>query len=185
FAGTMGLLVVPKLLAYVLLGTQRRNRRQFGGGARVFASLVIETFLSGLIAPVMMIFQSAAIAEIALGRDAGWQVQRRDGGEVPTKELMRKYAWPTFFGVAMAASAYAVSLPLLLWMTPVLVGLLLCIPIAMLSSRVSDAASTLFLIPEETAPLRVVVRVEELARTSGEAAMSPLLALRDARLFLE
>ena len=77
FVGTMGLLVVPKLLAYVLLGIQRRNRRQFGGGGLVLVGLVIETFLSGLIAPVMMIFQSGAIAEILLGRDAGWQVQRR------------------------------------------------------------------------------------------------------------
>ena len=63
FVGTMGLLVVPKLLAYVLLETQRRNRRQFGGGGLVLVGLVIETFLSGLIAPVMMIFQSGAIAE--------------------------------------------------------------------------------------------------------------------------
>ncbi len=87
---------------------------------------MIETFLSGLIAPVMMIFQSVAVAEILLGRDAGWQVQRRDDGEVPREELIRKYALPTLFGVAMAASAYAVSLPLLLWMAPVIIGLLLC-----------------------------------------------------------
>jgi membrane glycosyltransferase len=185
FAGTMGLLVVPKLLAYVLLGTQRRTRRQFGGGARVLASLVIETFLSGLIAPVMMIFQSAAIAEIVLGRDAGWQVQRRDGGEVPAKELMRKYAWPTFFGVAMAASAYAVSLPLLLWMTPVLVGLLLCIPIAMLSSRVSRPDARLFRTPEQTSPPQVLVRAEEFATAAGEAAVSPLRELADDRQLLE
>jgi len=125
-----------------------------------------------------------AIAEILLGRDAGWQVQRRDESEVPAKELMRRYAWPTFFGAAMAASAYAVSLPLLLWMTPVLIGLLLCVPIAMLSSRISDPASTLFRIPEETAPPRVLVRAEEFAKTTGEAAMSPLLELLDDRQLL-
>jgi membrane glycosyltransferase len=186
FAGTMGLLVVPKLLAFVLLGTQKRNRKQFGGGALVFASLVIETFLSGLIAPVMMIFQSAAIAEILSGRDAGWQVQRREGGEVPAKELMRKYAWPTFFGAAMAGSAYAVSLPLLLWMTPVLIGLLLCIPIAMLSSRASRPDSRLFRTPEQTAPPKVLVRAEELAKAAGEAAVvSPLRELIDDRQLLE
>src|SRR5437588_1178333 len=185
FAGTMGLLIVPKLLAYVLLGTQRRNRKQFGGGAIVFAGRVIETFLSGLIAPVMMIFQSMAIAEILLGRDAGWQVQRRDQSEVPARKLMRQYAWPTLFGAAMAASAYAVSLPLLLWMAPVLIGLLLCVPIAMLSSRLAHPASTLFRIPEETAPPRVVVRAEEFAKTASEAASSPLLELREDRQLLE
>ena len=83
----------------------------------------------------MMIFQSVAVAEILLGRDAGWQVQRREDGNLPREELMRKYALPTLFGIAMAATAYAVSLPLLFWMAPVIIGLLLCLPIAMLSSN--------------------------------------------------
>jgi membrane glycosyltransferase len=99
FGGTMGLLIVPKLLACVLLETQRRNRKQFGGGLLVLAGVVIETILSGLIAPVMMIFQSSAVGEILLGRDAGWQVQRRDDGKWPLRDLIRKYAAPTLFGV--------------------------------------------------------------------------------------
>src|SRR3981189_1679665 len=136
FLGTMGLLIVPKLLAYLLLLTQSGNRRRFGGGLVVFAGILIETFLSGLIAPVMMIFQSTAVGEILLGRDAGWQVQRRDDGGLPRSELIRRYTFPTLFGIAMAAIAYAVSLPLLFWMAPVIAGLLLCIPIALLSSAI-------------------------------------------------
>jgi membrane glycosyltransferase len=183
FVGTMGLLIVPKLLAYVLLETQTRTRKQFGGGLLVFASVVIETFLSGLIAPVMMIFQSTAVGEILLGRDAGWQVQRRDDGKWPVGALIRKYAAPTLFGVGMAASAYAVSLPLLLWMMPVILGLLLSVPIAMLSSRVSGPGSRLFRTPEQTAPPQVLIRANELAGASEEAVACPLLALRnDARL---
>src|SRR6202163_4776527 len=137
FVGTMALLIVPKLFAYILLLTQTDNRGKFGGGLLVFAGILIETFLSGLIAPVMMIFQSSAVAEILLGRDAGWQVQRRDDGEWPRRELIRKYSAPTLVGVGMAASALAVSLPLLLWMAPVIIGLLFCAPIAMLSSKPS------------------------------------------------
>jgi membrane glycosyltransferase len=183
FVGTMGLLILPKLLAYVLLETQSRNRKQFGGGLLVFVGVVIETFLSGLIAPVMMIFQSSAVGEILLGRDAGWQVQRRDDGEWPTSDLMRKYAVPTLFGVGMAASAFAVSVPLLFWMTPVIAGLLLSVPIAMLSSRLSDPNSRLFRTPEQTAPPQVLVRANQLAIASGEAIACPILELcNDARL---
>jgi membrane glycosyltransferase len=183
FVGTMGLLILPKLLAYVLLETQTGNRKQFGGGLLVFVGVMIETFLSGLIAPVMMIFQSSAVGEILLGRDAGWQVQRRDNGEWPTSDLIRKYAVPTLFGVGMAASAFAVSLPLLLWMAPVIVGLLLSVPIALLSSRVSDPNSRLFRTPEQTAPPQVLIRANELANASGEAIACPLLELRnDPRL---
>jgi membrane glycosyltransferase len=64
--------------------------------------------------------QSSAVSEILLGRDAGWQVQRRDDGDVSHRDTIRTYAAPTLFGIAMAASAYAVSLPLLLWMMPVI-----------------------------------------------------------------
>jgi membrane glycosyltransferase len=183
FGGTMGLLIVPKLLACVLLETQRRNRKQFGGGLLVLAGVVIETILSGLIAPVMMIFQSSAVGEILLGRDAGWQVQRRDDGKWPLRDLIRKYAAPTLFGVGMAASAFAVSLPLLLWMAPVILGLLLSIPIAMLSS--SGSNSGLFRTPEETSPPQVLVRANELASESGQVAASALLELRNNRQLLE
>ena len=104
----------------------------------MLAGIVAETFLSGLIAPVMMIFQSSAVGEILLGRDAGWQVQRRDDGAVSRRDMVSTYSVPTLVGIAMAAAAYAVSLPLLLWMTPVILGLLLSIPIAMLSSSASS-----------------------------------------------
>jgi membrane glycosyltransferase len=183
FVGTMGLLIVPKLLAYVLLETQSRNRKLFGGGLLVFAGVLIETFLSGLIAPVMMIFQSSAVGEILLGRDAGWQVQRRDDAKWPLRDLIRKYAMPTLFGAGMAVSAFAVSLPLLLWMAPVILGLLLSVPIAMLSSRDSDPDSKLFRTPEQTAPPQVLIRANELANASDQIVSCPLTELRnDARL---
>jgi membrane glycosyltransferase len=178
FVGTMGLLIVPKLLAFILLVIRTPSRRQFGGGLVVFLGLLIETFLSGLIAPVMMIFQSAAMGEILLGRDAGWQVQRRDGGGWSREELTRKCAAPTLFGVGMAASAFAVSLPLLLWMTPVILGLLLSIPIAMLTSKASNPNSRLFRTPEERTPPQILVRANELASVTGEAVERPLLEFR-------
>ncbi|MFL6790050.1 MAG: glucans biosynthesis glucosyltransferase MdoH [Bradyrhizobium sp.] len=189
FVGTMGLLIVPKLLAYIVLLTHSDTRRKFGGALRVLAGIVAETVLSGLTAPVMMIFQSSAVAEILLGRDAGWQVQRRDDGEVSRHETMRKYAIPTLFGIAMAISAYVVSLPLLFWMMPVILGLLLVIPIATLSSSASaGSTSSLFRTPEETAPPRVLARANELAAVSHLPSSCPLLefrrdaSLRDAHL---
>jgi membrane glycosyltransferase len=185
FVGTMGLLIVPKLLACMLLATQSRNRRQFGGMLRVLAGFVVETLLSGLIAPVMMIFQSRAVGEILLGRDSGWQVQRRDDGETPLSELMRKYAVPTLFGVGMAVVAYAVSLPLLYWMAPVIVGLLLSIPIAMLSSRQSGPHPVLLRTPEQTAPPEALVRANELAELPGRVNVSPLLELVEDGPLLE
>jgi membrane glycosyltransferase len=185
FVGTMGLLIAPKLLAWILLLAQGENRGKAGGAIRAFAGFVIETLLSGLIAPVMMIFQSQAVAEIVFGRDSGWQVQRRDNGELPRAELARKYVVPTMFGIAMAAIAYAVSVPLLLWMLPVVAGLLLCIPIAILTSRQAGPNPGILRTPEQTAPPEVLVRANQLAKGAGEVALSPLRALRENGPLLE
>src|SRR6476620_7682295 len=180
FVGTMGMLIAPKLLAFLVLLTDRDARKKFGGGFRVLAGIIAETILSGLTAPVMMIFQSSAVSEILLGRDAGWQVQRRDDGGVSHRDTIRNYAAPTLFGIAMSVSAYAVSLPLLLWMLPVILGLLLSIPIAAWSSSaVSKQSSRLFNTPEQSAPPRVLLRANELASVSHPTICCPLHELRN------
>jgi membrane glycosyltransferase len=185
FVGTMGLLIAPKLLACILVVRESRTRRQFGGGFRILVGFFIETLLSGLIAPVMMIFQSTAVGEILLGRDAGWQVQRRDNGGLPPSELIRRYTFPTIFGIALVAIAYAISLPLLFWMTPVIAGLLLCIPIALLSST-NFAESRLLITPEQTAPPDVLVRANQLADDAGHVVVgSALVDLRNDPELLE
>ena len=125
----------------------------------------------------MMIFQSSAVGEILLGRDAGWQVQRRDGGCEAYRNIVSTYSVPTLLGIVMAASAYAVSLPLLLWMAPVILGLLLAIPIALLSSSAHSKPS-LFITPEQTVPPRVLARANELANAPHSAVACPLHALR-------
>jgi membrane glycosyltransferase len=188
FLGTMGLLIVPKLLAFLLLLTHRETRKRFGGGFAALAGILVETLLSSLIAPVMMIFQSTAVGEILLGRDAGWQVQRRDDGGVPRSETVRRYALPTLAGIMMAVAAYAVSWPLLLWMTPVIAGLLLAIPIALLSSISSGGTSRpprLFATPEQTSPPQVLLRANQLAAASEPSILCPLLELRNDAALLE
>jgi membrane glycosyltransferase len=162
FAATMGFLILPKLLAYLVLISNRKERTGFAGSLRVLAGVLCETVLAALLAPCMMIFQSKAVAEILVGRDAGWQVQRRGDGRPARGEVYRKLAGPTLWGLALAVSAYAVSLPLLLWMSPVVVGLLLSIPLGLMtSSRLRRAG--LFATPEDNRPPRVVLRANELA----------------------
>ena len=98
---------------------------------------------------------------------------------------MRRYAQPTLVGVAMAITAYAVSLPLLFWMAPVIAGLLLCIPIAMLSSATFDPKSRVLATPEQTAPPHVLVRANELANASHRVVVPALIELFEDRVLLE
>lgn len=162
FAATMGLLIVPKLLAYVVVISHREGRIGFAGSPRLLLGVFCETVIAALIAPCMMIFQSKAVAEILVGRDAGWQVQRRSDGELARGEIYRKFAGPTLCGLVLALSAYAVSWPLLLWMSPVVVGLLLAIPLGIVTSSRLQAPGA-FATPETNSPPAVVLRANELA----------------------
>ncbi|CUT13455.1 Glucans biosynthesis glucosyltransferase H EC 241 [Bradyrhizobium sp.] len=182
FVATMGLLLLPKLLSVVLVWTQRSARRQFGGALRTAAGVLAEVVVSALMAPVMMIFQSIAVVEILAGRDAGWQTQRRDDGTVERRELYRKYGVPTLCGVVMAASAYAVSLPLLLWMSPVIVGLLFAVPIGALTAE--PAPDKFFSTPEDREPPPVLRRANELSAAAAVGIKPALTELRQDAVLL-
>ncbi|HEY6025440.1 MAG TPA: glucans biosynthesis glucosyltransferase MdoH [Pseudolabrys sp.] len=182
FGGTMALLVLPKLLGWMVMMVHRRDRRGIGGMVRGLVSVVIEVLISALIAPVMMLMQSRAVMEIVAGRDAGWAAQRRDDGGFAPGEFARAYAFPTMLGAALGAGAYAVSAPLLLWMSPVVVGLLLAIPIAAVTARASVGralrAAGLLLTPEEREPPAILTRANELASAPPpERGERPLLRL--------
>jgi membrane glycosyltransferase len=185
FAATMGLLILPKLLAYLVLISNRDERTGFAGGFRALAGVLCETFVAALLAPCVMILQTKAVAEILAGRDAGWQVQRRGDGQPARGEVYRKLAGPTLCGLALSLCAYAVSLPLLLWMSPVVLGLLLSIPLGiMTSSRLS--APGVFATPETNSPPAVVLRANELAAAKPTEMAGALRQLsRDPELLDE
>lgn len=167
-AGTMALLLAPKLLAWVAMVTNRHARRSSGGGLGLLGGIAVETILAGLLAPVTMLSQSAAVVSILAGRDGGWQPQRRDDGTFPLSQVARRYAAHTVIGLALAAVAWAVSPHLLVWMSPVVVGLALAIPLVVLagSRQAGSAMAGLGLLrtPEDVAPPRELQRAGELRR---------------------
>lgn len=175
FGATMGMLILPKLLALLATLLRGAERRSFGGGFRLTAGVIVEVFLSALIAPSMMVFQSVAVFSVLAGRDSGWQVQRRDDGSLPFDELMRRYGPLTLVGLVLAAAAYAVSFSLFLWMTPVTVGLSLSMPLAALTAR--KGLGLLMVAPEERTPPAVLVRANTLASEleTGDATLAEFL----------
>ena len=167
FAGTMALLVAPKFLGYLAMLPHRHTRRGIGGAMRGLVSVLLEIIVSALMAPIMMLMQVRAVCEILLGRDAGWATQRRADGAIAHAEFVRQYAFPTILGVLLTVGAFAVSTALLLWMSPVVIGLLLAIPVASMTARSRIGRSLrrlgLLLTPEERAPPAVLIRANELA----------------------
>ncbi|HMK85659.1 MAG TPA: glucans biosynthesis glucosyltransferase MdoH, partial [Steroidobacteraceae bacterium] len=77
---SMIVLLIPKILGLIRALASRRLRRGCGGLIGVAASFVLEVILSALYAPVLMLIQSRHVFEVFMGRDSGWNPQRRDGG---------------------------------------------------------------------------------------------------------
>jgi membrane glycosyltransferase len=162
FIGTMGLLLVPKLLAWAAMLMDRSWRRGHGGTVRSLVSVVIETVLAGLLAPVTMLTQSVDVVSILSGRDSGWSAQTRDDGRLPMRQVARLYWQHTVFGILFGVAAFLVSPYLAAWMSPVVIGLALAIPLATWTARRSAGQGLrragLLLIPEEREPPSILSR---------------------------
>ena len=177
FVATIGVLLAPKLLGVMLILVNAERRRNFGGAARLIVGTLFEILLSALIAPVMMLSQSACVVSTLIGQDAGWKPQRRDDGGIATRDVARMYLPHTVFGLALALAAYLVSTPLFFWMTPVFAGLVLAIPLALFTGRRRAGLWLrklgLLLVPEELNPPLELARARELAEAAAAQPEMP------------
>jgi membrane glycosyltransferase len=148
-------------------------------------SLVVETLIAGLVAPITMLTQSGHVASILMGRDAGWQPQQRDDGGMPFNQVVRLYWRHTGLGLLIGGMAWLVSPYLALWMSPVVLGLALAIPLAALTAATAPGRMLrrlgLLCIPEEVRPPAALARATALYRElketeePGESALARLL----------
>lgn len=186
FIGTMAVVLLPKVLGLILEIKRARAAREDWGALRATAGVTVETIFSMLMAPILMMTQTVAVTEIMLGRDSGWKAQRRDNGEVHFADAMRFHAPHTVLGIITALISYNVAPSLLLWMSPVVFGLLLAAPIGWLVAQPAGRAmSALLSTPEDRAPPAILqraaqaigrwrLRIEQAALTADNDTGKPL-----------
>ncbi|HXY90177.1 MAG TPA: glycosyltransferase family 2 protein, partial [Xanthobacteraceae bacterium] len=130
-----------------------RSPRRYGGVLRILVGGLVETVFTFLLLPVSMFNQTLFMTGLVFGRNAGWDVQQRDGYRVPWTDAVRGL-WPaTAFGLlvlSFLAFAAPAAIP---WFLPFLGGLVLSIPFAVLTSLPEVGAAAvqwrLCAIPEE------------------------------------
>ena len=152
------MLLLPKVLGAVLALRDPQLRREFGGAARLCASLLVEQLFSVLLAPTMMMFHSTFVIQAFLGRPVAWNSQVRGDRGVTLREAFSRQKWQLLFGLAWGAIMLRLAPQFFWWLTPVLAGLLCGVWLTTWTSR-TDAGMLarrcgLFLIPEETDPPR-------------------------------
>ncbi|MBT9470989.1 MAG: glucans biosynthesis glucosyltransferase MdoH [Pseudomonadota bacterium] len=174
FAATMALLLIPKVMGAVLIARRRASRLACGGTVSLALSVLAEIVISALMAPVFMLMHSRAVVEVLRGRHSGWAAQQRDEGRLKFKQAWRSHWLHTALGLAWAGAAFALDPVLLVWTSPVALGLVLAIPLSMATSRADAGAGSrnlgLFLTPEEAEPPAVMLRAAGLrAQYDAEA----------------
>ncbi|TQF15763.1 glucans biosynthesis glucosyltransferase MdoH [Myxococcus llanfairpwllgwyngyllgogerychwyrndrobwllllantysiliogogogochensis] len=175
FAVSMGMLFAPKVLGLMLALFKRGEAARMGGRVKLVLSVLVESVLASLLAPVMMLFQSHFVFGTLLGYRVNWSSQQREDADLPWSEAARRHAVHMAVGVGMLAVAALVSPALVAWLLPVAVGLLLAVPLTVLTARSSlgmwAARRGLFLLPEETEPPEVVERAQAITE---EHAVEPV-----------
>ncbi|WP_273500248.1 glucans biosynthesis glucosyltransferase MdoH [Paracoccus sphaerophysae] len=124
FAAAMALLLVPKFVA-VGRAWRRPLAENVGGRSRILASALFEIVMSALIAPVQMLIQTRQIAEILQGRNSGWESQVRKGSMPPWGLVLRRHGIHVASGLAILLVVAFLAPGQLIWLSPILAGLIL------------------------------------------------------------
>jgi membrane glycosyltransferase len=153
---TVVMLVLPKACGVLLCLVDSKRRSAFGGAGRVLASALIELIFSILIAPLMMLFHSYFVLTILGGHNVSWGPRTRGDRNIGMRETVRYVLIPTLIGIVWGTGTFFLAPQFFWWLTPVLTGLGLAIPLVIWSSRVSVGRMLkrlgLFLTPEELNP---------------------------------
>jgi membrane glycosyltransferase len=155
---TATLLLLPKIGTLAFALARREERNAFGGGTKLALSALAELLLSILLAPILMLLHTSFLASILTGRAVGWVSQPRDDRGIPWPVAIRFSLWPSLVGLGWFAAAVLIAPDYLVWVAPVALGMLVSIPLVVMSSRL--APGPLFLIPEERQSIDVLLRLE-------------------------
>ena len=133
---TMAVVFLPKLLGLAdAMGCALRDRRPLTSVGQLVGIWAVELLHSVLLAPVTMLNHVRALLQILLRQDAGWKPQARSGTTIPLSEAFRFHLVHIAVGVLLAAAAASIAWHALIWLAPVLLGLVLSPVVTWLTSH--------------------------------------------------
>ncbi|MDR3497041.1 MAG: glucans biosynthesis glucosyltransferase MdoH [Ancalomicrobiaceae bacterium] len=168
FIGMTVMSLMPKLAGIADALLSRREARRYGGWPKLLASAAVELLFSMLISPAVAFRVAIFMLGLPFGRTATWDGQKRDAERLSWRTALVGL-WPQMlFAILMIA----VLGPLAIWGLPMVLGLLLAIPLAVVTAEpaVGDWCRTagLCVVPEE------VEMPEDVAEAIGWRPATPL-----------
>jgi membrane glycosyltransferase len=181
----MVMLFLPKVLALLDLARDRTRRRAFSGMIHATCGAVAETAFSTLHAPLQMLWHSQFVAASLMLFGVHWGPQNRTADGLTWFQAIRQHWGHVVIGLIWGTAIWRLDQPAFWWFAPVVAGMVLSIPLSVLTSRASIGGNArrlgLFVTPEETAPppelagLRArMAALEESGQTAPRPADSGL-----------
>jgi membrane glycosyltransferase len=182
---TVAVLLLPKFFGALLALKDSRLRRGFGGGSRLFASLGLEQLFSILLAPAMMLFHTTFVVTTLAGKPVGWHAQERGDRGIGVLEAFLRHKWHLVIGIAWGAVILAFAPRYIWWLLPVLAGMVLAVPLTVMTSRTGAGLwlrkHRLLLTPEETEPPAELAALRaRLSPGATPVATAPVASSDDA-----
>jgi membrane glycosyltransferase len=176
----MVVLMLPKVLALVDLAFDKKRRRAFGGLTNTTVSAVIETAFSTLHAPLQMLWHTHFVVSSLLGASVSWGTQKRAADGTAWLYAVQRHWGHTLIGLVWGGVIFWFDRPAFWWFVPVVTGMIVSIPLSVLTSRSAwgerARAAGLFLTPEETCPPPEIARLRErMVALDGANAAAPQL----------
>lgn len=134
FAAVMGMTFAPKLFGILDIALRRAGRGSYGGGLRVAAGTLLETVFSLLLSPVVALAQTVFVFGLFFGKRIRWDAQERDDRRVTLREALSGLWLQTALGAAFLTVLSLVAPHILPWAAPVIAGLLLSVPFAVVTA---------------------------------------------------
>lgn len=131
------MILTPKLVSALAVLLKTNQRKAFGGASRFALGVVLETFFSILISPVLWFSQTRSMVGLMLGKRAAWAAQNRDDSSLGWVAATKVFGVHTLFGLLLAVALAFTHPPALPLLGLFVGGLWVVIPMAVLSARPS------------------------------------------------
>jgi membrane glycosyltransferase len=107
---------------------------RYGGIARLLAGSVVEFIFAFLLMPITLFASANFLLAQSYGPSVKWEEHTRESYQLSWRRAAR-YLWPsTAFGLAIFSWLAAINPAAIPWFLPLLTGLILAVPLAVLSS---------------------------------------------------
>jgi membrane glycosyltransferase len=133
-AAVAAVLLVPKFLI-LLRGAFDGHNKRFGGNLRAATSVLCEIVFSTVLAPVMLLLQSRAVAQVLLGLDGGWPATVRGQNWINLEVAFKASWWISALGMICLGGTMIFAPQIVLWVAPTMLPAIFAPVLISLSSK--------------------------------------------------